>query len=70
MSQHIALIMAEIGAIGKNRKNLQQDYNFRGIEDVYNTMSLLLAKHQAFCVLQVMDMKMDEGQTAKGGFLM
>jgi hypothetical protein len=66
----IALIMAEIGAIGKNRKNIQQNYNFRGIEDVYNTMSPILAKHQVFCVPQVIDLKREERQTAKGGFLM
>ena len=66
----IALIMAEIGAIGKNRKNIQQNYNFRGIEDVYNTASPILAKHQVFCVPRVMDLKREERQTAKGGFLM
>jgi|WetSurMetagenome_2_1015567.scaffolds.fasta_scaffold00417_1 hypothetical protein len=33
-------------------------------------MSPFLAKHQVFCVPQVLDMRREERQTAKGGFLM
>lgn len=41
--------LAKIG-ISKNRSNEQQHYNFRGIDDVYNALSPLLAKH-GLCVL-------------------
>lgn len=30
--------MKEIGVIGKNKKNIQQAYMFRGIDDVYNAL--------------------------------
>jgi hypothetical protein len=36
--------------IGKDRSNQQQGYKFRGIDDVYNALSPLLAKH-GLCVL-------------------
>jgi hypothetical protein len=36
--------------IGKDRSNQQQGYKFRGIDDVYNALAPLLAKH-GLCVL-------------------
>ena len=36
--------------IGKDRKNDQQGYKFRGIDDVYNALAPLLAKH-GVCIL-------------------
>jgi hypothetical protein len=36
--------------ITKSRRNQQQGYNFRGIDDVYNALSPLLAKH-GLCIL-------------------
>jgi hypothetical protein len=41
--------LAQIG-ISKNKKNQQQGYNFRGIDDVYAALSPLLAAH-GLCVL-------------------
>lgn len=48
----IAAVMAELSqkGIGKDRKNQQQGYKFRGIDDVYNTLSELLSKHK-LCIL-------------------
>lgn len=36
--------------IGKDRKNDQQGYKFRGIDDVYNALAPLLARH-GLCIL-------------------
>lgn len=36
--------------IGKDRNNQQQGYKFRGIDDVYNALAPLLAKH-GLCIL-------------------
>jgi hypothetical protein len=36
--------------ISKDRKNIQQGYQFRGIDDVYNAISSLMAEHH-LCVL-------------------
>lgn len=44
---HSAMIavMRDITSIGKSSKNVQQGFNFRGIDAVYNELHNLLAKH-------------------------
>ena len=42
--QQIPKAIAEIGAIGKNKRNQQQGFQYRGIDDVYNAVSPVLAK--------------------------
>lgn len=55
--------------ITKDRRNQQQGYNFRGIDDVYNALSPLLAKH-GLCILpRILTRACEERQTAKGGVL-
>jgi hypothetical protein len=51
----IPRVMHEIGAVGKDRKNEQQGYKFRGIEDFYNAAHPALVKHGVFCCPQVID---------------
>lgn len=41
----IAAIMAEVGHVAKSRKNTQQNYDFRGIADVYLACQLVMARH-------------------------
>ena len=38
-------IMADIGAIEKGKKNREQNYKFRGVEDVLNRLHPVLRKH-------------------------
>ena len=53
--------------ITKDRKNQQQGYNFRGIDDVYNALSPLLARH-ALCILpRILSRHCDERATKSGG---
>lgn len=55
--------------ISKEHRNQQQGYNFRGIDDVYNALSPLLAEH-GLCILPRMVSRLcDERQSAKGGTL-
>lgn len=55
--------------ITKDRRNQQQGYNFRGIDDVYNALSPILARH-GLCVLpRILTRDCVERQTAKGGTL-
>ena len=49
----IPKIMADIKAVGKDRTNTFQKYNFRGIDDLYNAIYPALVKHGVFCVPQV-----------------
>ena len=65
----IPAIMDEIGHIGKDKKNQQQGFMFRGIDQVMNTMKPLLAKHGVFLIPEVLETKREERQTKTGGTL-
>lgn len=55
--------------ISKGHRNQQQGYNFRGIDDVYNVLSPLLAS-SGLCILpRMLARTCEERQTAKGGTL-
>lgn len=60
-------IMADVPSIGKDRKNTQQGYNFRGIDDVYNALNGILAKHHVFMSAEVLDVKREERPSKSGG---
>lgn len=60
--------LAKIG-IQKDKKNAQQGYNFRGIDDVYGALSPLLAKHKLCIIPNVISRSVVERTTAKGGVL-
>ena len=66
ISKGIQLVMDEIGAIGKNKRNTMQGFNFRGIDDVMNTLHPLLAKANIFIVPNVLEIQREERTNAKG----
>jgi ERF superfamily len=66
----IPKIMEEIGAIGKGRKNVQQNYAFRGIDDIYNAAQSALIKEGVFCVPEVLDMRREQLPSKSGGTLL
>lgn len=51
----IPKVMEDIGAVAKTRKNKQQDYQFRGIEDFYQAAHPAMIKHGVFCAPEVME---------------
>lgn len=61
--------LAKVG-IGKDRRNTQgSGYNFRGIDDVYNVVSPLLAQH-GLCILpRMLSRSCEERQSKSGGAL-
>lgn len=65
----IPAIMEEIGHIGKDKKNQQQGFMFRGIDQVMNTMKPLLAKHGVFVLPVVTKTTREERLTKSGGTL-
>lgn len=67
----ICAVMADIGTTGisKARKNQQQGYSFRGIDDVYNELNHLLAKHSLIMTPRILSREVVERQTQKGGAL-
>lgn len=53
--------------ITKDKRNQQQGYSFRGIDDVYNALAPLLAEHWLCILPRVLSRHCDERVTAKGG---
>lgn len=62
-------VMADIGAIGKDRKNEKQGYKFRGIDDVYNAANSALSKNGVFSVPTVLEETRSERTNANGTLL-
>ena len=67
----IAAVTAEMAqdGISKDRKNQQQGYQFRGIDDVYNALSPMLARHHLCILPRILSRELVERQTLKGGVL-
>lgn len=64
-------VMQELGTAGitKDRKNSQQGYSFRGIDDVYNALSPLLAKHKLLVLPRMLERNVVERESKSGGAL-
>lgn len=67
--QAISGVMADIGAIGKDKKNAQQGFKYRGVDDVMNALQPVMVKHGLFVVPEIIDQKREERQTSRGGNL-
>ena len=69
--QAIASVMAQLAkdGIGKDRRNEQQGYAFRGIDDVYNALAPILAEHQLCILPKVQSREVTERQTRSGSTL-
>ena len=67
----IAGVQAAIAKVGiaKARKNQQQNYAFRGIDDVYSALAPLLAEHGLCIIPRVLSRTCTERQTQRGGAL-
>jgi len=55
--------------ISKTRKNQQQGYAFRGIDDVYNSLSSLLARYGLCIIPRYLSRTVTEHQSRNGGVL-
>jgi hypothetical protein len=64
----ISAVQGELAQIGisKTKKNQQQGYNFRGIDDVYDALAPILAKHKLCILPRVIARNCVERQTQKG----
>jgi hypothetical protein len=62
-------VMADMQAVGKDQKNQQQGFKYRGIDQVYNALHPLLAKHKVFTTPEVLD-KHREERTNKNGTIL
>src|SRR3954462_7748510 len=63
----IIRVMQEVEPIAKGRTNTQQNYKFRGVDELMNAISPILSKHGVFpTVLSVADVS-SESVTSKSG---
>lgn len=63
----MALVLSDIGAVSKDRQNNQQNYKFRGVEDVYNHVNAACKKHGVFCLPRILKIvEREKLQNAKG----
>lgn len=62
----MAMVMSEVDAIGKDKTNQQQNFKYRGIDQVYNALNPLLAKHKIFTMPKVLNSEREE-RTNKNG---
>ena len=69
ITKSLCAITAEIGSVGKTKKNQQQGYSFRGVDDLMNTLHPLFAKYGVIAVPEVLESTREERVTAKGGAL-
>ena len=65
----ISNVMAEIGAIGKEKKNQQQGFMYRGIDDVMNALQPALVKHKVFITPEVLSEQREERASKNGGVM-
>ena len=64
--ESIAAVMAEVPAIGKDRRNREQGFQYRGIEDVMNVLQPILSKYKVFIVPEVLEQIREERATKSG----
>lgn len=62
----LAAINKAVGVIGKDRKNEQQGFKFRGIDDVMNELHSLFAEHNVFILPEAQSIETSERVNSKG----
>lgn len=62
----INAVMAEVGTIGKDSRNNQQGFMYRGVDAVMNALNPAFIKHKLFVTPEVISQKREERVTDKG----
>lgn len=65
----IGKAMDDIGAIGKDSYNKQQNFKYRGIDAVMNALNPVMRKYGLFLTPEVLNHQREERQTNSGGRL-
>lgn len=63
----LGAIMSEVKAVDKERKNVQQGFMFRGIDDMMNALHILFAKHGVIILPEELEHIQDSYATKTGG---
>lgn len=65
----IPAVMEDVGVVGKDKYNKQQNFKYRGIDDVMNALAPALVKHKVFVVPEILDQTREERASKSGGTL-
>lgn len=63
----MARVMAEVGAVGKSRKNAAQNYQFRGVDDVVAHVQEVMAKCGVIVIPRVIEREREMLASKSGG---
>lgn len=66
----MSAVMSEVEAVGKDQRNNQQGFSYRGIDDVYNALHDAMAQHKVFTTSNILGVTREERTTAKGAVLL
>jgi len=69
INQAMGKVLKDCVAIAKDRRNQQQGFQYRGVDDAYNALHPVMAKHGVFTIPRVLKIKREERQTKAGGTL-
>ena len=59
-------ILNDVAPISKEKKNQQQGFMYRGIDDMYNELHAVFAKHGVFPTSEVLEITREDRVTSKG----
>jgi ERF superfamily len=62
-------VLQDVSHISKDKKNVQQGFNFRGIDQVMNELHGLFSKHGIFVTSKVLNASREDRATKSGGNL-
>lgn len=65
----MSAVMTDIGSIGKDQKNKQQGFQYRGIDDVYNALHRSMAAHCVYTTSKILNEDREERQSRSGSTL-
>lgn len=63
----ISGVIADVGAVGKDKVNKQQGFKFRSVDDVYNALHPALAKNKVFIVPEILEQTREVVGVTKNG---
>ncbi|KKM26764.1 hypothetical protein LCGC14_1581430 [marine sediment metagenome] len=64
--QQLANVMKDVKAIEKAQQSGGVNFKFRGIDDIYNSLHDIMAKHEVFCAPGITNSVRGSYQTSKG----
>lgn len=62
-------IASEMPSIAKEGKNAAQGYSFRGVDQVFNSLQPIFAKHGVIITAEILDLRRDERPSKSGGIM-